>query len=112
MHQLQTNKTSNLNVYVLSKTKRSRKNQKIYNINSIFYSTIVKNFTISTKQNNKMFVLDDIVSKSFRIEIEIFQQQQKLSNKKRIHTVKSNDKKMKNKNFKFIKTLENFFLSA
>ena len=43
--------------------------KKTYNINSIFYSTIVKNFTILTKQSNKKFLSNEIVSKNSRLEI-------------------------------------------
>ena len=57
----------------------------------MFYSTVIKNFTVSTKQNNEMFVLNDIVSNNFRIEIQVSHQQQKLSDEKKIHTVEIND---------------------
>ena len=72
MHQLRTDRTLNLSVYVLSKTKKSKKNQKTYEINSEFYSTTVKNFIVSTKQSNKMSISNDIVSNNFRIEIKKF----------------------------------------
>ena len=64
------------------KQKERKRNQKAYNISSSFYSTIVKNFTVLTKQSNKMFMSKKIDSKNFRIKIQIFQHQQKSNNEK------------------------------
>ena len=84
MYQSRKNRVSNLNTHVFSKTKKNKKNKKkTYDINSIFYCTIIKNFTISTKQSNKLFVSNNIVSNDFRIEIQIFQQQKLISEKKK-----------------------------
>ena len=47
----------------------------------------MKNLIVSTKQSNKRFVLNDIVSKDFRIEIQVFQQQQKLNDEKKEYTL-------------------------
>ena len=57
-----------------------------------------------------MFVLNEIVSKNFRIVIQIFQSQQKSNNEKKIDTVETNNKKMKNKNLKFTKILKKFLI--
>ena len=38
---------------------------------------IIKNTTTLIKQNNKMSFKNDLILKKFRIEIQIFQQQQK-----------------------------------
>ena len=56
------------------KQKKVKRIKKLYNINSVFYSIVVKNFTVLTKQSNKMIVLNDLVSKNSRIEIQISQQ--------------------------------------
>ena len=80
--------------------------KRTYKINLVFYSTAVKNFTVSIEQINKMSISNDIVLNNFRIEIQIFQQQQKSNSEKKIHTVKTNDKKMKNKNLKFTRILK------
>ena len=42
---------------------------KKHNINRVFYSTVIKNFLVLTKQSNKMFVLNDIVSNNSRMKI-------------------------------------------
>ena len=55
----------------LVKQKEIERIKRICDINSVFYSTIVKNFTILIKQSNKMFVLNDIVSKNSLIKIQI-----------------------------------------
>ena len=55
------------------KQKEVEKIKKVYNISSVFYSTVVKKFTVSIDQSNKMSVLNEIVSKNFRIQIQISQ---------------------------------------
>ena len=52
--------------------KRIKRMKRTYDINLIFYSTTVKIFTISIKQSKKISILNEIVSKNFRIEIRIF----------------------------------------
>ena len=49
-----------------------KKFEEVYNINSVFYSTTIKDFTILTKQSNKMFVLNEIVSKIFELKCRFF----------------------------------------
>ena len=49
------------------KQKEAQKIEKAYNINSIFYSTVVRIFIKLTKQSNKMFVLNEIVLRILRI---------------------------------------------
>ena len=51
------------------KQNKIKRIKKAYDINSIFYSTVVKKFTVLIEHSNKMFVLNEIVSKNFRIEI-------------------------------------------
>ena len=50
--------------------------KKTYDICSVLYFTVIKNTTASTKQDNKMSLDNDFVSKKSRIEIQIFQQHQ------------------------------------
>ena len=76
MHELRANKASSLSANVLNKTKKIKRVKRTYNICSVFYFTIIKNTTTSMKQNNKMSFLKNFVSKKFRIEIQIFQQNQ------------------------------------
>ena len=71
MRQLRIYRASNLNAHMLSKTKKKERIKKAYDINSVFYSTVVKNFTIFIKKSKKMIVLNEIVSKKSRIEIQI-----------------------------------------
>ena len=54
--------------------KEVKRIKRTYDINSVFYLTIVKNLTTSTKQKNKMSVSNEIVSKNFQTKIQIFQQ--------------------------------------
>ena len=56
------------------KQKEIKDIKKTYDIGSLFYSTTVKNVTVLTKQNKKMFVSNDIVSSDSRIKIQISQQ--------------------------------------
>ena len=73
----------------LVRQKEMKKVKREYNICSFFYFTVIKNTTISIKQNNKMSLKNDFDSKKFRIKIQIFQQnqeqqlQQKTSAKKK-----------------------------
>ena len=69
MHQLRTNRASNLSANMLSKTRRNERIKKAYNICLVLYFTIIKNTTTSIKQNNKMSFKNDFVSKKFRPEI-------------------------------------------
>ena len=73
MNQLRVDRTSSLNAYVLSKSKKVKRIKRAYDINSVFYSITIRNFTVSAEQSNKMFVLNDIVSNNSRIKIQISQ---------------------------------------
>ena len=63
------------------KQKERKTIKKTYNISSVFYFAVVKNFTVLTKQSNKMFVSNNIVSNNSRIGIQIFQQQKQMMKK-------------------------------
>ena len=50
--------------------------KRAYDICSVLYFTVIKNTTASMKQDNKMSLKNDFDSKKYRIEIQIFQQNQ------------------------------------
>ena len=111
MHQLRANRTSNLSANVLSKTKKMKRIKRAYDIYSVLYFIVIKNTTASMKQDNKMSLKNDFNSKRFRIEIQIFQQnqeqQQKTSTKKkRIFNNETEKKEIMKKNVKLLKTLK------
>ena len=113
MHQLQTNKASNLSANVFNKTKKMKKVKKAYDICSMLYLTVFKNTTVFIKQNNKMSFKNDFLSKKSRIEIQIFRQQQKqqqqkktFAKKKRIFNSETNDEKTMKKDVRFLKMLK------
>ena len=66
--------------------KKVERIKKGYDISSVLYSTTIKIFIIVTEQSNKMFVSNEFISKNFRVQIQI-SQQQKLSNKKKPHFI-------------------------
>ena len=73
MHQLRINKALNMNVHVLSKTKKMKKFKKAYDICSMFYFIIFKNIIELIEQNNEMSTKNDVASKNSRIQIQISQ---------------------------------------
>ena len=89
--------------------KKVERIKRTYDINSVHYSTTVKNLIVVTKQNNKMSVSNEFVSKNFRVQIQISQQYKSSNEKQRTHFIETNEKKSKNKNAKFTKTLKEFF---
>ena len=85
--------------------------KKAYDICSVLYFIVIKNTTASMKQDNKMSFKNDFDSKKFRIEIQIFQQnqeqQQKTSTKKkRTFNSETEKKEIMKKDVRFLRTLK------
>ena len=76
------------------KQKKRKRSRKAYDICSIFYLMTSKNFTTSIERSIKMTMLIEFVSKMFRIQVQISQQQQNINSKKKTHTSASNNDKM------------------
>ena len=78
--------------------------KRAYDINSVLYSTAVENLIVVTKQSNKMSVSNELVSKNFRMQIQISQQQVS-DEEKKTHFVETDGKKTKNKNHENIEEI-------
>ena len=91
--------------------KKIKRIKKAYNICSVLYFIVIKNTTASMKEDNKMSFKNDFDLKKFRIEIQIFQQnqeqQQKTSTKKkRILNNETEKEKIMKKDVRLLKTLK------
>ena len=83
MHQLRTNRALDLSANMLDKTKKRKRSRKAYDICSIFYFMTSKNSTTLIEQSIKMRMSIEFVSKMFRIQVQISQQQQNINSKKK-----------------------------
>ena len=115
MHQLRTNKASNMSAHMLNKTKKMKKFKRTYDICSVLYLTVFKNIIESIEQNNKISTKNDVVSTSLRVQIQISQfsqQQQKATKREKKSLISETDKEetMKKK-IKTIKTLKKYFVN-
>ena len=95
--------------------KEMKRFKRTYDICSVLYFTAFKNIIESIEQNNKMSTKNDVVSTSFRIQIQIsqFSQQQQEATKEKKRTLinETDEKEAVKKEIKTIKTLEEYFVN-
>ena len=100
----------------LARRKEMKRSKRTYDICSMFYFTVLKNIINFIEQSNKMSTNNDVVSKSFRIQIQISQfsfqqQQQKTIEEKKRTFISETDEKAVKKEVKIAKTLRKYFVN-
>ena len=95
--------------------KEMKKFKRTYDICSVLYFTVFKKIIKAIEQNNRMTTRNDVVSTSFRIQIQIsqFSQQQQKATKRKKKTLinEIDEKKAMKKEIKTIKTLKKYFVN-